>query len=158
MELPQIVITYIDTFNRHDLNAWLATFTPDGTYNDPATTQPLSGPALKDHFGGAFTGFPDAIFETVALHAITADLAAWRWVMRGTHTGSYRGLPPTGRSLNLPGCEFIEVRQGLVQRVEGYFDRLSMLQQLGVVPAPGKPASTLRQQVIAEKCRLTSSS
>ena len=40
--------------------------------------------------------------------------------------------------LDLPGCEFIEVRQGLVQRVEGYFDRLSMLRQLGLVPVPGQ--------------------
>lgn len=137
MELPQIVSTYIDTFNRHDLDAWLATFVPDGTYSDPATAQPLSGQALKDYIGGAFAGFPDATFETVALHTITEDLAVWRWVMRGTNTGSYRGLPPTGRSLNLPGCEFIEVRAAKVHRVEGYFDRLSMLEQLGLVPAMG---------------------
>ena len=138
MEIPQIVGTYIDTFNRHDLDVCLATFAPDGTYSDPGTAQPLSGQAIIDHFGGALTGFPDLTFETVAVYAITADLAVWRWVMRGTNTGSYRGLPPTGRSLILPGCEFIEVRHGLVQRVEGYFDRLGMLQQLGVVPAPGQ--------------------
>ncbi len=136
MELPQIINTYIDTFNRHDLDAWLATFAPDGSYNDPTTTQPLSGQALKDHFGGVLTRFPDVILETVALHAITADLVVWRWVMRGTNTGSSPGLPPTGRRLNLPGCEFIEVRQGLVQRVEGYFDRLSLREQLGLVPHP----------------------
>jgi hypothetical protein len=53
--------------------------------------------------------------------------------LRGTNTGSYREFPPTGCSVILPGCEFIEVWQGLVQRVEGYFDRLSMLQQLGII-------------------------
>ncbi len=139
MELPQIVRTYIGAFCRQDLDAWLATFAPDGTYSDPATAQPLSGQAMKDHFGGFFTGFPDATLETVAVHAITADLAVWRWVLRGTHTGSYRGLPPTGRSLSLPGCEFIEIRAAKVQRVEGYFDRLSMLEQLGLIPVPGQP-------------------
>jgi steroid delta-isomerase-like uncharacterized protein len=138
MELPQIVSIYIDTFCRQDLDAWLATFTPDGTYSDPVTAQPLSGPAIIDHFGGFLTGFPDWTCETVAAHAITEDLAVWRWVLRGTHTGSYRGLPPTGRSLILPGCEFIEVRAAKVQRVEGYFDRLSILEQLGVIPAPGQ--------------------
>ncbi len=142
MELPQIITTYIDTFNRHDLDAWLATFAPDGTYNDPTTTQPLSGQALKDHFGGVLTRFPDVILETVALHAITADLVVWRWVLRGTNTGSSGGLPPTGRRLNLPGCDFIEVRQGLVQRVEGYFDRLSLREQLGLVPRPPAGAAS----------------
>ena len=138
MEIPQIVSTYIDTFCRGDLDAWLATFAPDGTCSDSGTPQPLSGQALIDHYGALFAGFPDLTVETVALHAITADLAAWRWVIRGTHTGSYRGIPPTGRSLILPGCEFIEVRDGLVQRVEGYFDRLSLLQQLGVIPPMGQ--------------------
>ncbi len=139
MELPQIVKTYIDTFNRQDLDAWLATFAPDGTYSDPGTAQPLAGQALKDHFGGVFAGFPDWTCETVAVYAITEHLAVWRWVIRGTHTGSYRGLPPTGRSVILPGCEFIEVRTARVQRVEGYFDRLSLLEQLGVVPTSGQP-------------------
>ena len=120
----------------------LKTFASEGTYNDPTTTQPLSGQTLKNHFGGVLTRFPDAILETVALHAITADLAVWRWVLRGTNTGSYHGLPPTGRSLNLSGCEVIEVRQGLVQRVEGYFDRLSLREQLGLVPRPPAGAAS----------------
>jgi steroid delta-isomerase-like uncharacterized protein len=136
MELPQIVSTYIDAFCRQDLDACLATFATDGMYSDPATAQPLSGQAIKDYFGGVFAGFPDATTETVAVHAITEELAVWRMVIRGTQTGNYRGLPPTGRSLILPGCEFIEIRAGKVYRVEGYFDRLSILQQLGAVPAP----------------------
>jgi len=138
MELPQIVKTYIDTFCRQDLDACLATFAPDGTYSDPGTAQPLSGQAIKDHFGGLFAGFPDATTETMALYAITEDLSVWRWVIHCTNTGSYRGLPPTGRSVILPGCEFIEVRASKVQRVEGYFDRLSMLQQLGLIPTSGQ--------------------
>lgn len=138
MELPQIVSTYIGSLHRHDLDAWLATFAPDGTYSAPTTAQPLSGQALKDHLGPLLTGFPDVTFETVAVQAITADLVVWRWVMRGTHTGSYRGLPATGRSVILPGCEFIEVRDAKIHCVEGYFDRLSLLQQLGMVPAPGQ--------------------
>jgi steroid delta-isomerase-like uncharacterized protein len=139
MELPQIVSTYIDAFCRQDVDAWLTTFAPDGTLSDPATDQqPLAGQALKDVVGGFFAGFPDATTETVAVYAITEDLTAWRWVIRGSHTSSYRGLPPTGRSLILPGCEFIAVQEGLVQRVEGYFDRLSLLQHIGAIPAPGR--------------------
>ena len=128
MEIPQIVHTYIDAFNRRDIDAWLATFAPDGTLSDPAKAkQPLAGQALKEVIGGFFAGFPDAATEAVEVYAIKADLAVWRWIIRGTHTDSYRGISPTGRSLILPGCEFIEVRDGMVQRVEGYFDRLSML-------------------------------
>jgi len=142
MELPKIVRTYIDTFSRQDLDAWFATFAPNGTYSDPATAQPLSGQTLKDYFSEFGAGFPDWTCKAVTVHAITEDLAVWRWIMHATHTGSFRGLPPTGRSLSWPGCEFIEVRQGLVQRVEGYFDRLSMLEQLGLVPRPPAGAAS----------------
>ncbi|HEX6482684.1 MAG TPA: ester cyclase [Ktedonobacteraceae bacterium] len=69
---------------------------------------------MKDLFGEYFTGFPDPTCETVAVHAITEDLAVWRWVVHGTNTGSFRGLPPTGRSVVLRGCDFIAVREGLV--------------------------------------------
>ena len=137
MEIPQIVSTYIDAFCRRDAEACLATLAPDGTYSDSVTAQQaLSGQAIKELFSGFFAGFPDATTETVALHTITADLAVWRWIVRGTHTGSFHGLPPTGRSVIVPGCEFIEVRTGKLQRVEGYFDRLSIMQQLGVVTSP----------------------
>jgi steroid delta-isomerase-like uncharacterized protein len=142
MELPQIVRTYIDTFNRHDMDACLATFAPDGTYSDPGTTQPLSGQALKDHFDAFLTGFPDATFETVAVYAISENLAVWRWVYRGTNTGSYRGLPVTGRSVSMPGCEFIAVRDAKIHWVEGYFDRLSLLVQLGLAPHPQAGAAS----------------
>jgi steroid delta-isomerase-like uncharacterized protein len=142
MEIPQIVRTYIDTFCRGDLDAWLATFAPAGTCSDSGTPQPLSGPAIKDHYAGLFAGFLDLAIETVALLAITSDLAVWRWVVRGTNTGTYRGFPPTGRSLILPGCEFIEVRDGLMQRVEGYFDRLSILQQLGLMSRPAAESAS----------------
>jgi steroid delta-isomerase-like uncharacterized protein len=142
VEIPASVKTYVDAFSRRDVDACFDTFAPDGTYSDPGTAQPLSGQASKEHFAGFFAGFPDATCETVGLDPISKDLWAWRWILHGTNTGSYRGLPPTGRSVVLPGCEFIEVRGDKVHRVEGYFDRLTLLGQLGLAPSPpARPAT-----------------
>jgi hypothetical protein len=80
----------------------------------------------------------------VSLNTVSEHLSVWRWILRGTNTGSYRGLPVTGRSLTLPGCEFIEVRGGKLHVVEGYFDQLTILGQLGL--APGPAASSGGQQ------------
>ncbi len=142
MERLSVAEVYVKAFAKDSLDAWIETFGPGATYSDPGTSGPLAaGEALRDHFAGLFAGFPDASFETVGLHAVSEQLAVWRWIMRGTNTGSYRGLPPTGRSVILPGCEFIEVRDGRVRRVEGYFDRLSLLSQLGLAPDPSRPSS-----------------
>jgi predicted ester cyclase len=46
------------------------------------------------------------------------------------------GFPVTGRPLTLSGCEFLEARGGKLHKVDGYFDRLTILGQLGLAPGP----------------------
>src|SRR5438105_9821975 len=142
MAVPEIVGTYVDAFSRADLEAWLSTFAPSGTYSDPSSPQPVSGPALREVFAGLFSGFPDARCETVGLYAISEQLSVWRWIMRATNTEAFRSMPPTGRGITLPGCEFIEIANDKIQRVEGYFDRLTIMAQLGLLPSPTATAGS----------------
>ena len=139
MAIPQIVRRYVEAWSTADLEGYLAAFAPDGTYSDPNLPEPTLAHGLKDHFAGFFAGFPDASCETVALDAISDNIAVWRFIIRGTNTGSLRGLPPTGHRVEVPGCEFIEVRGDHIRRVQGYIDRLTMLSQLGL--APSSPTS-----------------
>ena len=132
----------MDAFAHGDVDGCASAFAPDGTYSDPGTAGPLSGQAIRDHFAAFFGGFPDAVCETVSLDPVTKNLSVWRWILRGTNTASYRGIPPTGRSLTLHGCEFIEVRGGKPHRVDGYFDRLTIMAQLGLAPGPAAPAAS----------------
>ena len=52
--------------------------------------------------------------------------------MRGTNTGSLQGLPPTGRSVEVPGADFIEVEGDKIRSVQGYFDSRAVPDQLGL--------------------------
>jgi len=56
--------------------------------------------------------------------------------MHATNSGPYRGFPASGKTINLPGCEIIETRGDKVFRVQGYFDRLTMMAQMGLVAGP----------------------
>ena len=60
-------------------------------------------------------------------------------VVRGTHTGPLRGLPPTGRTFEMPIlASFMFDGEGLVcERV--YFDSATTLRQLGVARDPLEP-------------------
>jgi steroid delta-isomerase-like uncharacterized protein len=135
MEVPQIIKTYVETWSTGAVETCIALFAPDGTYSDPATPEPTVARSLKEHWAAFFAGFPDWKFETVGLDAISDNVWVWRWIARGTHTGSFRGIPPTGRRLTQPGCEFIEIRDGHIRSVVGYFDRLTMMNQLGLTPS-----------------------
>jgi hypothetical protein len=52
--------------------------------------------------------------------------------MRGTNTGSYAGLPPTGRAIELPGADFVRVSDAGITAIEGYFDSAVIPRQLGL--------------------------
>ncbi len=122
MEPLAIAQRYFDGWNRRDPAAVLATMAPDGTYADPTTGGRLSGDAFVGYMKGLFSAFPDLSFEIASVGLAAPDLVAAQWVMRGTNTGSMYGLPPTGKSVELLGADFIRVAGDRIRSVDGYFD------------------------------------
>jgi len=110
----------------------LATLTPDGTYADPGTGGPIRGDALVGYMNGLFAAFPDVSFEVTSIGMAGPDLVAAQWIMRGTNAGPMNNLPPTGRSVELHGADFIRVRDGRIRSVDGYFDSRVLPEQLGL--------------------------
>jgi predicted ester cyclase len=45
-------------------------------------------------------------------------------------------LAPTGKTMALPVCNVIEVRDGKIYREREYMDMMTMMTQLGAIPAP----------------------
>jgi steroid delta-isomerase-like uncharacterized protein len=79
--------------------------------------------------------FPDWYSTTEELLA-EGDRVVERWMGRGTHRGEFQGIPPTGRQVATPGVVFYRIRDGKIAEFRGSWDVLSLLQQLGAVPAP----------------------
>ena len=59
--------------------------------------------------------------------------------MHGRHTGSFLGIPPTGREVALRSIHIVRYRDGLEVETWALSDRLGLMQQLGVIPK-GPPA------------------
>jgi predicted ester cyclase len=106
-------------------------FFEGGTYTDPVTNGPLTGRDIGGFAEGLFASFPDLSFE-ITSNAEAASGVVLEWTMRGTNTGSLRGLPPTGARIAQPGIDVIRVSGDKVLSVRGYFDRQTMLEQLGL--------------------------
>ncbi len=132
MKPRKVAQAYFDAWNQHDADAVLDCFGADGTYEDPAAGEVLSGKSIGGYVRGLFAAFPDLAFEIESLQASDEGLVAVQWSMRGTNSGSYAGLPPTGSAVNLSGATFIEVADGKIRSVKGYFDGRSVSEQLGL--------------------------
>ena len=54
----------------------------------------------------------------------------------GRHIGEFAGIPATGKEVRVPICHIFEVADGQIQRAHIYFQMVTLMQQLGVLPAP----------------------
>lgn len=131
MQPTEVARRYIDAWNSRSPATINEMFVAGGTYTDPVTKGALTGSAIGAFAGGLFAAFPDLSFD-ITSNAESASGVVLEWTMRGTNTGSLSGLPPTGARMAQPGIDVIRVSGDKVFSVRGYFDRHTMLQQLGL--------------------------
>lgn len=112
----------------------------------------LASPDLVDHEEGfpgqppgldgvrVFVGmmrdaFPDLRAEAVSPTMADGDLEAARVVLRGTHEGEILGVAPTGNSVEFETLDIVRLAGGKVVEHWGVTDTMSLMQQIGAVPA-----------------------
>jgi steroid delta-isomerase-like uncharacterized protein len=81
--------------------------------------------------------FPDLHF-TIDEQIAEGNTVVTRWSAHGTHQGELAGLPATGKPATVVGLGVDRVENGKIVESWGLFDQFGMLQQLGVIPAPGQ--------------------
>jgi steroid delta-isomerase-like uncharacterized protein len=90
--------------------------------------------AGHEQFAVAFySAMPDA-FHTVDDVFASEDSVAVRFTIRGTNSGSFFGIPASGKKLSVVANVLMDVRNGRVTRLRGVFDEAGMLRQMGVLP------------------------
>jgi steroid delta-isomerase-like uncharacterized protein len=131
MDPITVAYGYFGAWNRHDPEAIAAAFTEGGTYSDPTTGRPLTGSEIAQYAARLFRAFPDLAFAPVGEILAGPGRIAAEWTMRGTNTGPFGDMPPTGRAVTLPGADFITIQGDRVRSVQGYFDQRTFSEQLG---------------------------
>jgi steroid delta-isomerase-like uncharacterized protein len=122
---------YLDAWNAHDADAIVKTFATGGTYCDPTTAE-LSGDAIGANAKRLWSAFPDLSFEIVSVAEAGAGRVVAEWIMKGTNTDTFLGLPATGCAISLPGVDVIEIGTDGIEAVKGYFDTQAVPAQLGL--------------------------
>jgi len=130
-----IVREHMDSENRHEFDATMATF-HHPRYELVATNEVYDGTAeVERYFDETRTAFPDQRNELLALHH-SDDAVLVEAVVRGTHEGPLRNLPPTGRKFELPILSMFVFEDDRLVCERVYFDQATVLRQLGIARDP----------------------
>lgn len=148
------VLAHLEAEKHRDLEATLATFKAGAARLELPGGEVADGPAeVAATYRDLFQAFPDLSFPELKPGSFChhGDVVIGETRLQGTHVGTFRGLPPTGRRIDMP-LVAIFVFDGpdlLCERV--YWDRLTLFTQLGVARDPntrvGKLATLLNHPI-----------
>ena len=136
-ENRQILDRYVELYNAGDLDGVMDLYAedsvqlmPDGTFEGRST--------IEQRLAQELTAFTD-VNHTVLSFFEQGDLFADEWLFTGTHGGPFllpdgSEIPPTGKRVEIRGMELVQVRDGKIVVDNVYYDLLSALVQLGLVP------------------------
>ena len=142
-----IVQEHIRLENAHDLEGVLRTFGDGARYDDEPWSEHFEGiEGVRTFYSELMSAVPD-LEITVQQQHVTDDAVLVEVLIRGTHSGTWRGLPATGRRIEFPLCGVYTFDGD--DRLAGekiYYDRGTVLRQLGVFY---EPRSVMGQITIA---------
>lgn len=98
---------------------------------------PQGPEGFKQEAGMYRNAFPD-IQITIEEQIAEGDRVVSRWTARGTHQGELMGIPPTNKKATVTGIVIDRIAGGKIVEHWENFDQLGMMQQLGIIPAPGQ--------------------
>ena len=139
---------FFEYFDSRQFDAIGALLAPGEVAHLPGAPQPLDWPAHQQYASAFVAAFPDC-YHVIDDQVADADNVVTRITFHGTHTGPLMGIPPTGKKVVMGGISWFRMSNGLIAEEWTHFDRLGMMVQLGVVPAP--PAGASLPDAVADR-------
>jgi steroid delta-isomerase-like uncharacterized protein len=121
-----LVRGFYDDINRGDVDAFLAKLADDFVEHEafpgvPPTKQGVG--MLFEQLRTAFSGFR----MNVEAIAAEGDMVVVRVTMTGTHVGEFMGIPPSGKEVRVPLCDWTRVRSGKAVEHWGVTDTSALM-------------------------------
>jgi steroid delta-isomerase-like uncharacterized protein len=138
MDLDAAMRQAYDLINAGDLDGFAALLADDFVEHEATPGLAPTKEGVLQFFTMMRAAFPDLRFEPQQFFT-NDDTVAIYFRFSGTQTGDFMGIPPTGKSVDVHGVDIVRFEDDeLGHEHWGVFDAMAMMQQLGVVPAPGE--------------------
>ncbi len=89
--------------------------------------------SARAYYANYLTGFSDVTFTIKDVFGMGNKLVK-HWNFKGTHTGVFLGIPPTGKKVDIEGVTLVRMEKGKIAEEQDFFDNLEFMQQLGLIP------------------------
>ena len=109
---------------------------PDFVERNPFPGMAPTREGWKQVFLGFVAGAPG--HHVVEVLVAEGDKVVGRITAHGTHVGELFGVPATGKPIRVTGIAIWRIRDGKIVEHWHETDGLGLMQQLGVLPAPGQ--------------------
>jgi ketosteroid isomerase-like protein len=119
-----------------DIPGWASGFTEDGTFTDMSTGVTYRGETLGDLVEIYGTAFSDMHRELYRFYSGN-NVVVVQLALQGTHDGPLvlptGTIAPTGRRMDAPCCDVLEIVDGKIKRFDSYPSGTVIMAQLGVL-------------------------
>lgn len=149
MAAAQVAREYFEAvINERDFSAFDRLWHADGTWEAVGVHAPTDPRGAREFWTDTLASVPDLHVEIVDVVG-DGDSAVVHWTMTGTFAGEkpWQGIAPTGAPLRFRGADVLGVRDGRIERLEGYTDTGVLSRQMGVLPPQGSAVETRLKQV-----------
>ena len=123
-----------EVLNKGNMQAVDELIAPNFVEHNPFPGQAPGVEGLKQAMVALRQAFPD-LHVTVDEMLSDGDKVVIRSTMKGTHKGTFMNIPATGKQINVEGIDIVRISNGRAVEHWGVTDNLTMMQQLGLVPA-----------------------
>ena len=118
-----------------DVEKFVSMFSDDGYMMDMASGTKFRGKAIGDSIAGLASAFPDVHRELLSIY-VAENVVVVETAIRGTHKGELPlasgALAPTGKTIDIPGCDVYHLEGGKITTFHCYYLPSMMQQQLGL--------------------------
>ena len=123
-----------EIFNRKSLDFIDEFYVLDAIDHSAPPGLPAGIEGFRLKIGMLTNAFPD-LNITYDFVIADGDMVGGRFSLTGTHQGDFAGIPATGKQISVTGHDYVRMVDGKVAEHWVEMDTMTMMQQLGVIPA-----------------------
>lgn len=134
---PAVAVSrrYFDAVRRRDLDAALECWAPGGIDHLAPVGELRVPDEWRAYFSELFAAIPDFEYEVLNLFD-QGDQVAVHWRASGHFSGTpFQGIRANGAAIAAEGADLIKVDNGLIERLDSYWDESATARQIGLLPA-----------------------